>query len=52
MDANSIIAIVGATLGLLAVLAKVTPNPKDDGWAAKALEFFNLTISKTGGWTK
>ena len=46
---NNIEAVVaGATLvlGGLAIIAKLTPSPKDDKWVAKLLAFFKLLPKK------
>jgi hypothetical protein len=38
----ALIGVIGALLGIGAVIAKLTPSPKDDRFFAAALRFFKL----------
>ena len=38
----NIIALLGLLLGAFAAIAKWTPTPKDDAWAARLLGWLNL----------
>lgn len=37
-----VLQIVGGTLGVLALISKLTPTPKDDKVIAKILNWFNM----------
>lgn len=39
---EAVLAIVSSTIGVLALIAKLTPSPKDDGVVAKILEWLKL----------
>lgn len=39
---DAVMKIVASTLVTLALLAKMTPSPKDDGVIAKILEWLNM----------
>jgi hypothetical protein len=46
----NIVTLLGLLLGVLTVIAKWTPTPKDDAWAAKLMGWLNLlpvTAKKT-----
>ena len=35
-------ALIAALVGLFVVVAKITPTPKDDAWAAKLMSMLNI----------
>lgn len=39
---EAVLTIVGSTVATLALIAKLTPSPKDDGVIAKVLEWLKL----------
>ena len=39
---EAVLKIVASTIATLALIAKLTPSPKDDGVIAKILEWLNL----------
>lgn len=39
---EAVLSIVGSTVATLALIAKLTPSPKDDGVIAKILEWLKL----------
>lgn len=39
---EAVLTIIGSTIGVLALIAKLTPSPKDDGVIAKILEWLKL----------
>lgn len=39
---EAVLSIIVSTLGVLAMIAKLTPSPKDDGVIAKILDWLKL----------
>jgi hypothetical protein len=43
----SIMAVIGGTVTVFSLIAKMTPTPKDDAWAAKLVKWVDILAINT-----